>query len=141
MGKDEFSLDKILDKRFPQEVEEQTAQEIFDEGFKVYRTLKSIFLTLTLETNVITTCPINSTEDIIKVKIKYNVNEWGDLIEHHSFLRWVESFKKQGMGLEDTVDNIYTRISEIVNPTRLKVIGKSHSNFKSSNKAVRQSTF
>ncbi len=82
-------------------------------------------------------------EDIIaiKINIQYTVNIRCELIEHHSFLRWIDTFREKGMGLEATCNTIYEKIMEIVSPNNLKVTALSHSNYSGYNKAVRENNW
>ena len=137
--KSTFSLENFLDKNKQLHiVDAMTKEELFKEGFGAYIYPDGIFLKLKIKTYVKTTCPINGSEDIIEVVIKYRVSRFGALIEHHSFLAWLDTFEEQGLGLEATVDTIYTMIDKVVSPTILKVVAQSHSNYRSNNFAKRE---
>lgn len=134
-----FSLDSYLNEKLRSEnTDEMSDEELFKEGFGVYQYPNGIFLKLEMDTYVKTTCPINSSEDIIEVNIKYTPNRHGNLIEHHSFLKWIDTFENMGFGLEATADAIYERIDLMVKPTTLVVRSKSNSNSRSVNYATRE---
>lgn len=134
-----FSMDNYLDKKLKSEnTDGMSAGELFDAGFGVYVYPNGIFLKLEMDFYVKTTCPVNGSEDIIEVHVEYRCNRYGNLIEHHSFLKWVDTFEEKGFGLEATADTIYERIDQVVQPTQLLVKTKSHSNYRSFNYATRE---
>lgn len=134
-----FSLDNYLNKDNSMEVlDALDHDEVFERGFGAYQYPEGIFLTLKIKTKVKTTCPINGSEDIIKVKVEYQTNRFGELIEHHSFISWLDSFESKGLGLEATVDTVYEMVDKVCSPSQLKVTCKSHSNFRAFNTAFRE---
>lgn len=138
-GMKPFSLDDYVDATFElSELDKLPDDELFDKGFTSYIYAGATFLLLALNFRVKTTCPINASEDIIKLRVEYTVNIRCELIEHHSFLRWIDTFCSKGFGLEATCNAIYERIEEVIKPTNLKVIAKSHSNYAGYNEAVRE---
>lgn len=138
-NKKAFSLENYLDqKKTIQVLDMLNPKTVFEQGFGAYKYVDGIFLNLKMKTYVKTTCPINNSEDIIKVKIKYRLNRFGECIEHHSFLAWLDSFENMGLGLEATVDTIYLMIDKVCSPTQLRVEAESHSNYRSKNFAKRE---
>ena len=138
MNKKGFNLDALSNVTLLEEADNLSSEEIFKQGFSAYTYGDGNLLSNNLRVKVETKCPINGSDDIIDVEIKYKTNVYGEFIEHHSFMNWVNTFKNEGMGLETTIVTIYNMIEKVCNPHELEVTGFVNTNNKLFNTCTRR---